>query len=337
MKNQDNLTPIIVEVRAEKSPTLDLFKQAGIRSILGSQCVQNDTRYFAILCRYAQQKKLITFAKRQVNKFLEEGFCNWKKVLQKLDEHDRSEMHREAVLKYAAHSSGTDVCIQLNQQHITAQQHHKMLLKLLSSIQFLTRQGLALRGHREDANHMDGNLYKLILLRSEECPELKSWLSNREYVSPEIVNELIKIMGNSVLRGILSNIKSNSSFFSIIADEATDVSRNEQMSLSIRWVDDEYAVYEECIGFMQLPDTKAHTIFTCIKDLLIRCSLPLSQCRGQAFDGASNMSGIRNGVQALIKREEEHALYVHCLAHNLLHSKHHKAITIDEKCYGIPV
>lgn len=50
---------------------------------------------------------------------------------------------------------------------------------------------------------------------------------------------------------------------------------------------------------------------------MIRCSLPISQCRGQAFDGASNMSGTRNGVQALIKGEEARALYVHCLAHSL--------------------
>lgn len=54
-----------------------------------------------------------------------------------------------------------------------------------------------------------------------------------------------------------------------------------------------------------------------IKDVLIRCSLPLSQCRGQAYDGASNMSGIHNGVQALVKRETIQALYVHCLAHSL--------------------
>ena len=50
---------------------------------------------------------------------------------------------------------------------------------------------------------------------------------------------------------------------------------------------------------------------------MIRCSLPISQCGGQAFNGASNMSGIRNGVQALIKGEEARALYVHCLAHSL--------------------
>lgn len=72
-----------------------------------------------------------------------------------------------------------------------------------------------------------------------------------------------------------------------------------------------------CISLVRLPDTKVQSIFTLIKDLLLRCSLPLSQCRGQAFDGATNMSGKNNGVQALIKNEEGRALYVHCLAHNL--------------------
>ena len=48
----------------------------------------------------------------------------------------------------------------------------------------------------------------------------------------------------------------------------------------------------------------------------MRSSLPLSQCRGQAFDGASNMSGVRNGVQAFVKSERSQALYVHCLVHN---------------------
>ena len=66
---------------------------------------------------------------------------------------------------------------------------------------------------------------------------------------------------------------------------------------------------------MQLRDTKASTIFSAIKDMLIRCSL--SQCRGQAFDGASAMSGYRSGVQALVKAEAPQALFVHCLAHSL--------------------
>ena len=40
-------------------------------------------------------------------------------------------------------------------------------------------------------------------------------------------------------------------------------------------------------------------------------------CRGQALDGAANMRGIRNGVQALLKKEENRSLHVQCLANSL--------------------
>ena len=129
---------------------------------------------------------------------------------------------------------------------------------------------------------------------------MTTWLHKKEYISPEIVNEIIIAIGQSGLRQLLSEIR-KSLWFSILADEATDMSRHEQMSLSIRWVDDDYAVHEDTLGLIQLPNTKSVTIFQAIKDILIRCSFPLSQCRGQAFDGAANMSGVRNGVQALMK------------------------------------
>lgn len=236
------------------------------------------TRYriFCHACRSAKHENLLVFSKRQLNCFIEDGFYNWKNALAKLDEHEKSEMHREAVIKLAAKASSTNVGAQLNARHLLDQKHHqRMLSKLLSTIRFLARQGLALRGHHEDIDSLDGNLYKLLLLRAEDCPQLKSWVQRKEYTSPEIVNEIINLMGNTVLREILGLIKT-SMWFSIIADEATDVSRNEQMSLSIRWIDDSYKIYEEPTGLVQLPDTKARTIYSVIKDLLIRCSLPVS-------------------------------------------------------------
>ena len=45
--------------------------------------------------------------------------------------------------------------------------------------------------------------------------------------------------------------------------------------------------------------------------------LPLEKGRGQAYYGASNMSGHIRGVAAHLKREESAALHVHCLAHSL--------------------
>ena len=39
--------------------------------------------------------------------------------------------------------------------------------------------------------------------------------------------------------------------------------------------------------------------------------------RGQCYDGASNMSGARSGVKAVVQEEAPKALYYHCAAHRL--------------------
>ena len=68
-----------------------------------------------------------------------------------------------------------------------------------------------------------------------------------------------------------------------------------------------------------LPDTYAETICSVqvIRDILLRCCLPISLCRGQAYDGAAVMKGIRRGVAARIRKDVPQALPVHCLAHCL--------------------
>ena len=102
------------------------------------------------------------------------------------------------------------------------------------------------------------------------------------------------------------------SWYSIIADEATDIANREQLNVSIRWVND------DPLGLFSLPNTKADTLTKAIKqDILTRCVLPISMCRGQAYDGASNMQGERTGVAARIKNENPASIPVHCFAHSL--------------------
>ena len=232
-------------------------------------------KIFCSVCRSAKYRGLLSFPKHLKSAFVEDGFMNWKKALQKFREHESSVMHKEATLKLAATKSVTKgIGAQLSAQHDVDQRHHRqMLMKLLSCVKYLARQGLPFRGHYEDIQSFEGNLYQLLLLQAEDCPEMKTWLRKKEYISPEIVNEIIMMMGQSVLRQLLSEIKS-SLWFSILADEATDISHHEQMSLSIRWVDDSYTIHEDTLGLIQLPDTKSKTIFHAIKDILIRCSLP---------------------------------------------------------------
>ena len=187
-----------------------------------------------------------------------------------------------------------------------------MLLKVLSSLRFLLRQGLAIRGHKES----EGNLIQLLYLRSDDSPQLAKWLKNQQYLSPEIINELITLMGNDLLRQLLSSIHA-ATWYAILADETADVANQEQLSVSIRWVGDAYEINEDFIGLVHVPRITADTLTAAIKDVLIRCSLPLAQCRGQAYDGASNIMGHLRGVATQIQVEQSTAISVHCLAHSL--------------------
>lgn len=152
------------------------------------------------------------------------------------------------------------------------------------------------------------------MLQAEDDQDLFEWLRDKRYLSPDILNEQIRLMADFVSRALLSDIRS-STWFSTLGDEATDVNFNEQKCVAIRWVEEVYGVHEGPLGLIEVPRTDAGTLTTAIKDVLTRCMLPLSQCRGQAYDGASNMSGRLNGVGTQIKSEQQSALYVHCLAY----------------------
>ena len=100
-------------------------------------------------------------------------------------------MHLEAIERLGAKAS-LHIGVQLNTQYAAEQKFHKsMLLKLLEAVRFLGRQGLPLRGHCEDVESFEGNLYQLLLLQSKDLPRMRQWLHQKEYISPVIINEIV--------------------------------------------------------------------------------------------------------------------------------------------------
>ena len=55
-------------------------------------------------------------------------------------------------------------------------------------------------------------------------------------------------------------------WFSVIADEASDVSNKEQLSVCIRWVDDKFSVYEDPLELINLSKTDVATITNALRD-----------------------------------------------------------------------
>ena len=74
-------------------------------------------------------------------------------------------------------------------------------------------------------------------LEAFEILQLKCWLNDQKYQSPEITNEQIELMFKNMLRSLLANIKKQL-FYGLIGDETRDVSGKEQLTGCLRWVSD---------------------------------------------------------------------------------------------------
>ena len=81
--------------------------------------------------------------------------------------------------------------------------------------------------------------------------------------------ELLGIMAQQVLRKVVCRLQS--SFFTVMIDEATDVSNVEQVVVVIRHVGDDLSVQEEFIGLYQTESLKARSLALIIKDRLQDC------------------------------------------------------------------
>ena len=73
----------------------------------------------------------------------------------------------------------------------------KYLSKVAQTIQYLARLGLPLRG---GSNEIDSNFAQLLVLRAND-PKIHEYLAKKtdKYSSPQIQNELLQIMANSIV------------------------------------------------------------------------------------------------------------------------------------------
>ena len=227
--------------------------------------------------------------------------------------HEKTEFHRQAAV---ALQPKRDVSEMLSSKVATDKQNNRnYFLRILSSIKYLARQGLPLRGDGDDST---SNFYQLMKLRGEDIPEIFPFLEKKQlkYTSHDIQNEILSIMAQTILHGIVKQIQS-SIYFSLMVDETTDVSNREQVVLVFRWIAEDLTVHEDFFGLYQTDTIDAKALVYLIKDTLLRMNLSLEHCRGQCYDGASAMSGIRNGVAKLILDDEPCAVYTHCYGHSL--------------------
>ncbi|KAL5730797.1 hypothetical protein ACHQM5_003589 [Ranunculus cassubicifolius] len=187
-------------------------------------------------------------------------------------------------------------------------------------VRFLLRQGLAFRGHDESmTSNNRGNFLELLDYTANHNIEIKLSLQsgpgNLKLTSNEIQKDLASACSMETTKAILSEI--GDAFFSILVDEARDISIKEQMAIVLRFVDNRGCVMERFLCVVHVEDTSAISLKVAIENVFSIHGLTFARLRGQGYDGASNMRGAFNGLKTLIMKENASAYYVHCFAHRL--------------------
>lgn len=257
--------------------------------------------------------------------FVKPGVYDWVNFSNLVKRHENSENHKSSKTladNFIDVSTGKEDSIlsKISATHkIDVANTRHIVSRIIEVLLLCGRQNIAIRGHTEQTS----NFTAILTMLSKEDIILNDHLENPnvqfKYTSPDIQNELLNICAEQIVTKISERIQ-QSRYFAVLADECTDSSTNEQLSICIRYLvheGPEVSVKEDFLCFVNVDDTKGETIARHILEVLEQNGLDVNKLRAQGYDGAANMSGKFRGVQAIIRETAPYASYVHCKSHQL--------------------
>ena len=221
---------------------------------------------YCLPCVLIATVSLTPFANRGV--FVKTPFRRWTKVSEACRGHESLRYHLDAQVAYDAFKRSAvqpeeTVAAKIDKRRAEVIAKNRALITSIAKTVYLCgKQGIALRGRRDDsmqtanpaANH--GNFLELLRFRVEAGDlTLQSHVSthcvNAAYSSKTVQNELIFVIGDHICNKIVTEVK-QARYFSILADEVSDVAELEQLSIVLRFVDAELNIREEFVDFIEV-------------------------------------------------------------------------------------
>jgi len=181
--------------------------------------------------------------------------CNYKKAKEHYNNHQNCHYHKLCAVTFdnfvqTDADKSRDVRNALKScRQKAVEENRNRLSFIIRTIEICGRQEIPWRGHRDTGAFLlnetdcnDGVFKAALRLRVEAADKQTSDLflkapRNASYLSRRMQNLIIFLMGDAIQKQKLSDI-SQCKYFSILADETTDISQIEQLSLSARFIKD---------------------------------------------------------------------------------------------------
>ena len=268
-------------------------------------------------------------AHRRPKKLITEAYQNWKDAVEDLKKHATCDYHMNAAAKMNAFVKTYEDPsnrIDLSDSCRRIQQNREILTSVLKCLQFCGRQGIALRGHRDDDTNSTlnkGNFKELLNFRVDAGDNilhehLKTCAKNATYTSKTSQNDLLLCIKEYIQSVIVRHVNDQviGPYYGFQCDEVTDVSNWEQLGIVIRYVKDSKPV-ERLLEFVSCEKITGEDLCENLIKSQQSCGLDVQFCRSMTMDGAGNMAGKQAGCAARFTQQSPRALYHYCSNHDL--------------------
>ena len=217
--------------------------------------------------------------------------------------HEQSEMHKDAVFKEMALDQGVDAAFEtMNKNEVEALKDAQKVLY------FLIKHHLPYKTLYEPLMDL---CIELGATNLQNLPKAK----NATYKSAATATEFLECQAEVVETTVHDALKRSQSY-GVMVDEYTDISSRKHLAIVCRYIDNG-ASKLAFLQDIQLSNGTAETIYTAMKDHLTEAAIPLDKMTSFASDGPSVMVGKKNGVVALLKRDNPDVINLHCMNHRL--------------------
>ncbi|KAE9536152.1 hypothetical protein AGLY_007375 [Aphis glycines] len=249
---------------------------------------------------------------------LKYGLKNWGKCEEKVKCHEEDQVHGESIRIWFSRTQNSEIKSKLDYWT-------NVLHRVIATVTSLAERGLPFRGKNNEFGSVhNGNYMGSLELIAKFDPFLSGHISkygnkgkgNVSYLSSIICDEFLSLMNNLVLKKIVIEII-EAKYFSIIVDSTPDISKQDQLTVVTRYIKPNGNSEERFLTFLSAVGHKVEQMEEALIDKFKELDIDIKNCRGQAYDNASNMSGKYNGLQARIKKYSKNANFVSCAAHSL--------------------
>ena len=193
-----------------------------------------------------------------------------------------------------------------------------MLHKLFDAAYFLFKN--------EIAHTTNWQALLTLLGQTDFSGRIQSFLSTRPrnatYQSTTAISDILQSLSVALDTQLTSRLQMSVEklgMFALMSDEETNIKNEQVLSTCVRYLSCEsQSVVEQFVAVSSLQNATAETVTAAIGDVCRSRSIDMTKIVALSFDGASNMSGQRGGVQALLKdRYCPRAVFIHCRSHRL--------------------